>query len=465
MYNKQANAEFDVVLHFDQSCEQSTGEVKKVTGLVKIKHLIPLIDKMELEANPRDAKVGKVTNDIRETLERTPELFPFKTKGILIGASQYAPADRQRYFVTFADPQVEGILDGGHNTMAIGLYVLNLALGDAATAALKNVKIWADFKKLWESSGQAIAQYRQALTETDVELDVLVPVELLVPTDAEDFASVEIFSKSLLDICAARNNNVQLKTEAHANQAGYFDALRDQLDASVSDRVEWRPNSGGDIKVADIVALAWIPLGMLNESFDDEDGRKVEVPSGTQIYSSKGECVSRFERLMSSKQVSETNGGNFRRDLKNLNVLSAFKITADLLAIYDKLYEEFPKRYNKIGGNFGRITAVKKMDTAAKVKKSKYFPKDVDYKYPEGFIIPLVYGMRSIIGVAADGQLSWRTDPVKFVEEHLEEVVQSYKGVIDVVNWDPQKVGKASVAYSTAENAFETAFLRASASK
>jgi hypothetical protein len=345
--------------------------------------------------------------------------------------------------------------------MAIGLYILNLALGDGAAAAIKQVKIWSDFKDLWDQSRVAVTDYRSTLGAEDFELETLVPVELLLPAQPDNFDSVEQFSKSLLDICAARNNNVQLKTEAKANQAGYFDALQDQIDGSIAKRVEWRPNDGGEIKVSDVIALSWIALSKLEERFVDEDGRNVEAPNAAQIYASKGECVSRFERLMSSPDVSETNAGNFKRDLRNLKVLSAFMISADVLKLYDLIYELFPDLYNSFDGKFGKITPVKKMNDSARKKATKFGNKAIKWKYPEGFIVPLVYGLRSLINVEPDGTLSWKTDPFNFVRLHLGEVVGKYKGVIEVVQHDPQKVGKASVAYSTAEDAFETAFLRA----
>ena len=36
----------------------------------------------------------------------------------------------------------------------------------------------------------------------------------------------------------------------------------------------------------------------------DEDGRQVEAPVAQNIYRSKGDCVTRFERLMSSPDVT-----------------------------------------------------------------------------------------------------------------------------------------------------------------
>jgi hypothetical protein len=81
------NATKDLTLKFEQAASQRSGYVNRITGLVKIKHLIPLISELNLDANPRDSKVGAVTAAIRESLETTPEIFAFKSKGILLAAS------------------------------------------------------------------------------------------------------------------------------------------------------------------------------------------------------------------------------------------------------------------------------------------------------------------------------------------------------------------------------------------
>ena len=49
-------------------------------------------------------------------------------------------------------------------------------------------------------------------------LHFYVPVELLVPRNPNDLACVESFKGELLEICAARNNNVQLQVSDKANQ-------------------------------------------------------------------------------------------------------------------------------------------------------------------------------------------------------------------------------------------------------
>lgn len=54
--------------------------------------------------------------------------FSFKTKGILLVSSRYENLDRDRVRIHFDSRNIEGILDGGHNTLVIGLLILKRAL-------------------------------------------------------------------------------------------------------------------------------------------------------------------------------------------------------------------------------------------------------------------------------------------------------------------------------------------------
>lgn len=447
-----------VILKFEQSAEQPFESTRRVVGFVKLRHLVPILTAADLESNPRSAKVGLITDAITESLERTPDTFAAKTKGILIGTANYVPRERQRYELEFNDPLLEGILDGGHNALALGLRILKCAGVD--DQAINHVKLWSDFKTLWDDN---LGPVEVAVKDTSNEdLDLLVPVELLVPADSEDPVSVEAFSAALLDICAARNNNAQLKAETQANQRGYFEALKDLLPKEIAKDVEWKTNDGGRIKAADVLALAWIPLTMLVPLPKDEDGRQVEAPVAQNVYRSKGDCVTRFERLMSSPEVTVAGPDGYRRDLKSDAVRSAFKITADLLDLYDVIYKRLPDAYNRNDGKFGRITAVKKMNPEKSLRKkyAKFSHKEVGTAIPEGFIIPLVYGLQSLMFVNKAGVVQWKTDPRDFLQDHFEAVVGDYKSAIALLDYDPQKVGKAPEAYRMAQVAYEMVLLR-----
>ena len=58
-----------VIIKFDFSVEQTVGQITKVTGFMKAKYLIPVIDILDLKANPRSSKTGPVTPSIQEYIE------------------------------------------------------------------------------------------------------------------------------------------------------------------------------------------------------------------------------------------------------------------------------------------------------------------------------------------------------------------------------------------------------------
>ncbi|MGW6035041.1 hypothetical protein ACWFOS_15395 [Gordonia terrae] len=446
-----------VVLKFEQAAEQPFESTCRIVGFVKLRHLAPLLTAADLESNPRSSKVGSITEAITESLDRTPDTFAAKTKGILVGTGNYRPRERQRYELEFANPLLEGILDGGHNALALGLRILSHAGVDDQLVG--RVRLWSDFKKLWDAN---LKRVEAAVKDADDQaLDVLVPVELLVPSDPEDAATVERFSAALLDVCAARNNNAQLRAETRANQQGYFEALKELLPPTIADDVEWKTNDGGRIKAADVIALSWIPLSKLDLP-KDEDGRQVEAPVAQNIYRSKGDCVTRFERLMSSSDVTIPGPDGYRRDLKSSAVRSAFQVTADLLDLYDVIYRRLPDAYNSNDGKFGRITAVKKMnpDGSSRKKYAKFSHKQVATAIPDGFVIPLVVGLKSLMDVSDSGEVRWKTDPLKFLDDHFDTVVGDFKSAIALLEYDPQKVGKAPEAYRMAEVAYEMVLLR-----
>lgn len=454
-------SQFDATLRFHHCGRQTIGSTYRLTGLVKLKQIINLIEVLDLEANPRESRIGKITSDIIESLETTPNLFWVKSKGLLLAATVYRELDGDRFEVSFEDPDLEGVLDGGHNLLAIGTFFLTKVLENDANEAdlkeLKKAKVWGEFKSLFKKHIEAVEAYL-ANDENEEELSTLIPVEMLLPKSSDPL-DLDNFNDALLEIQIARNNNAQLKQETKSNQEGLYEPLKNSIPKRISDRIEWKSNQeGGDIKAADVVALAWIPLSALDLEITDVLG-KIAPPSPTSTYSSKGECVNRYHRYMSSSMVTTD---TVPREMKSNPVMSALKLAGDLPELFDLIYELFPGLYNNKDGKFGAIAAVKKLNSKKGKKFTKYLEKSVEYRYPEGFISPLVYGLKSLMELNAKGEVNWVTDPVKFVREHLPTITEGYMGVIKENNMDPQKVGKSPLAYDHALNAFELAWLRSS---
>ena len=438
--------------------------ITRLVGFVSAKHLLPLFDQAELTANPRSSRRNSVVEDILQTLQASPELFRYKSKGILIGTADYLPLERNRFRICFSDPDIEGILDGGHNMLAIGLHILQQVLDEKAW---RRIKSWAAMKEAWDENRDLIDTIKDSF-------DFYVPVELLVPSGTTE-DDKDAFLMPLLEVCEARNNNAQLPIEAKSNKQGFYDAMKAVMPDSFRNRVEWRPNYWEDtkesrpVKVRDLVALTWIPLNLLNE---EKQLPKVIGVSPQNIYRNKGECSKRFEELMSLDDVTQKSQGP-RRELTNRSVRSAFKVLSDLPRLYDLIYEQFPGAYNQENRRFGANPIVKtfaperRRSAIAAGKEVKgyinsqpttpFFRHNVYYKYPEGLIIPLVYGLKGLM-VVEDGEVRWAVgDPDEFVKEHLARIANAYQLVMNMARWDPQKISKDPNSYEFAVREFRNA--------
>ena len=443
--------------------------IRRITGFVKVRGLIDIITNLNLDANPRNAKKSPVTKEIIETIRETPELYPFKSKGILIGASECVELERNRYSLSFQNLKLEGILDGGHNTLAIALYLLeeSILLSNnpkfiaEKQKELNRVKTWDEMKKFWGKMIRSVSNLKQK--ESDA-LDALVPVELLVPdTDSEE--NIHDFLTSILLICAARNNNVQLRDDTLANQDGVFDSLKEILERQIPDvydKVSWKTNQLGDIDIRFLISLVWIPLGVALKHLDGKGTlTSIKPLPGTTAYSSKSEAVKRYRELIKAKDISEkvTGGDKNTWVVRNSYIKSALEMVPTVLKVYDYVYENFQDAYNKNDGKFGRIEAVKNESKQRRNFITPFGRKNIEGPEkmvpPAGYMMPVVYGLRELVKVDEESEtLSWAVDPMKFFGEisNLTKIVGSFMGNMRDVGFDPQRVGKGDSPYSQVAN-------------
>ena len=455
------------IIKFDFSTEQTVGQITKIVGFVKAKYLIPIIDILDLKANPRSSKTGPITTAIQDSIENDPDLFPFKTKGILLASSQYERLERGRIKITPENLEIEGILDGGHNTLAIGLHILKKAMVDAEIPFPKRKDInWDSFKELWSENRKIINTYLDRLRNDPSigNLSFYVPVELLVPRDADNLACVDSFKNDLFEICEARNNNAELPISAKANQKGYFDTLKTLMEKRnpvLCDRIEWKPNAGGDTKLLkNLIALTWIPLALISP-VKDENGKMIEPVSAYKTYGNTGFCLKQFEKLMASPEVTMETSVDYKRELRNTEVSSAFQIAVEMPELYDYIYEKFPALYNAADGKYRRITAVKDVNKVREDKKKAPFSGNhVDVLSPEGYIAPLVYGLQALMAnkvINGHSEIVWTQPPMAFLEEHLGKIVKYYSGIISICDYDSKKVGQNAQSYEQALAGFKMA--------
>ena len=54
--------------------------------------------------------------------------------------------------------------------------------------------------------------------------------------------------------------------------------------------------------------------------------------------------------------------------------------------------------------------------------------------------MPLIWALSELMQYK-DGQVTWKTDPEKFIRRNLAKTLKVYHGIIQMANYDPQKVG------------------------
>lgn len=438
------------IIRIYRASEDEFNAITRVTGYLKGKQLIQLFKPNILDANPRKPKANRVTSEIIETLKGTPELFQFKSKGLLIGTASATALERNRFKVDFSKG-TEGILDGGHNMLSIGVYLIESATGLDWS---RKIKTWDDLMSVWD-------EHLSDIRELEEELDFYVTTELLIPSD-DSAETLEEFRIALIDICAARNNNAQLSLEAKANQKGFYDEIRSRFEDKVpklSKRVEWKHNEWESddrtpIRVRDLVSLAWIPLSLLEKEDCLSEEEAFDL-NPTLLYSSKSKLSELFDNLMSQEDIaSQQKNGKF--ELHNTSVGTAFDVLVDLPKLVDWMHINLPKSYNRCGGKFGKITAVKKPKRGTAL--TPFFKEPTEFKVPDGFITPLVFGLSAIMEVK-NCKISWRTNPEKFLLKNFDQIVEGFNMAITMSNYDPQKVGKDKGSYNLAYQQYKFALM------
>lgn len=438
------------------------GSVKRAVGFVSISQTFPLLDSKALAPNPRSAKRNAIIEGILGTLNDDAALFRFKSKGLLVSSHKVEELQRNRFRVEFSKEFVDGVLDGGHNLFAIGLFVLSQIL---EPKELKQIRTWEQLDSIW-------AMRRKEVEKLEFDEEDLVAVELIYPP-SDDEGVQEAFDQAAFDISQARNANTQVKTEAFQNKLGFYDVLKEALPDELSERVEWKPGvveAAGTkpISVRDIVALAWIPLNLANE----HNLLPIDISVLPQnIYRNKGECSDKFNTLMMHEEVTEPIGGKAgqARQLKHKAVDSCLRIAADLPNLVDLIYEEFPHRYNSGGYRFGRRNVVKMYDPERyKVMKADgkdvsgytttrpttpYFQrssKQLYHKYPEALIIPFVTGLSALMKIQ-NGEVVWASEDIeKTVVSKLAKAAPLFDGQLDAYDWDPQRLAKSPSSHKQA---------------
>ncbi|MGB1155508.1 MAG: hypothetical protein ACPG42_01710 [Alphaproteobacteria bacterium] len=438
------------------------GVVKRAVGFLHLSQIFPILDQSALAPNPRAAKRNAIVESMVATLNEEPELFRFKSKGLLLSSNNVEELNRKRFRVEFNKAFSDGCLDGGHNLFALALFVLSQVMDPAEHRKLKT---WDQLQGAWN-------KHRDDIEDLEFSDDVLISAELIFPT-SNNSDIVEAFDQVGFDVSQARNANTTVQTEAFQNKLGFYDVLKASLPEELSERVEWKPgeveaDGVKPINVRDIIGLSWIPLNKANEA----GLLPIDISVLPQnIYRNKGECSDKFKELMTLDLVTEPIGGKSgqARMLIHKGVESCLKVAAGLPNLYDLIYEQFPKFYNAAGFRFGSRNVVK-LYNPTKFKELKadgrdvsgytsvrpltpYFQRessDLIHKYPEALIIPFVTALSALMKIENEEVVWVAHDIEDLVLSKLEKAAPLFEGQFDAYDWDPQRLAKSPSSHRQA---------------
>ena len=428
---------------------QSSNEgmkIQRISSSVSAYHFIRLVSVADNKINPRSARENGITSDISETLEVSPNLFWLMSKGLLIATENCKILDRGRVRLT-TEGDREGIMDGGHNALAIAQYLVTCLFPEA-----KMFKTWADCKFfLQNNEKEIIKRFNDAGGNNTFQFSI--PIEIIFPSNEN--GALDEYYDTISQICTARNTNVQLKQATQDNQVGIYDILKDSL--CCSNRIIWKSGQAGDIKVEDIISIAVIPLIFLQEEKKLPNHKSIKALNAISVYSQKSKCVDFYGDVLKHPAVSTKQEDKYF--LSDTLVHSALKMVDDIVRAYDKMYLSFPEIYNSNAGKFGRISAVDQ-----KEKKTVSVPflttsQKTDYKYSAAYFLPLFCGIRKLMYIdESTNTLKWKKNPADSTFNFLDLNCGKYIEMVKFLEYNPQKVGKASMMYLEGLDVFD-AFL------
>lgn len=223
--------------------------VRNYLAVIRVKDLPDLSDWRKL--NVRDPKLtGAVPRRIREGLSQ-PEMFLFMNRGLVIAVDSISFDNQSsQLIITMKDPEIHGLLDGGHS-------------------------------------------YKIIMDERDeLNFDQYVRVEFLEGFDHDEITAV----------VDARNTSNQVKDESLLNLEGAFDDLKEALkdepffgDIAFQEYEVYKNSS--EAKPIDVREIIAILTAFDRDHFDD-------VSHPIISYSSKAQCLKHFrENKKSYKKI------------------------------------------------------------------------------------------------------------------------------------------------------------------
>jgi len=475
---------------------QTGKKLTKIIGLLSAKSLAAMMDGITLRPNPRSPNVNKITKAITHTLESDPELLQYKTKGVL-AAGKLVSNSGCHFDIDFSTPSYGGILDGGHNFLAIVRVMLIEAVRHKYPTLKKEdkrirkevekIRSLRDLMDRWKTYGLIVKEMIDALEGLPAnakkqdklfrKMSFLLPVEVIVPCHGTTDNEVR---EIIHEISVARNNNVQLKEVAIAQHKGSYELLKHILPDEINSRVQWKCGENQcPIAPTKIVPLALLPLKKLEEAGvlgrlavaihanndADADAEETAFPPVKlmSMYTSTAGCISIYSQVIDAVANLNEFGGD---DELLGSVLDSLAVIQDLPRVWDELECQFEELFSAaVSGNEKKYAELS-CNSKGPVKTetpTRFYTKQIPkgkFVSRAGFVTPLFMSMCSAFLAydVEEQKVKWLVSPDRIIAEiampskQCKAMMHDYVSLIKTVDYDPSKFGKAPMPYEALNN-------------
>lgn len=474
---------------------QHGAKLQKVIGLLSATSLANMMDGITLRPNPRSPNVNKITKAISHTLETNPELLQYKTKGIL-AAGKLTAHNGDVFEIDFSTPEYGGILDGGHNFLAIVRVMIidavrhkypSLKKEDKAIKKdVEKIKSLRDLMDRWQTHRKVVKDMLASLAEFTAsqrrqsklacKMSFGVPIEIISPSQG----TTDIEVKEIIhEISVARNNNVQLKEVAIAQHKGSYELLKHILPDGINSMVQWKSGElQCPIAPTKVVPLALLPLKKLEEagilsklasairaSNEDEDVDETTFPPVKlmSMYTSTAGCISVYSQVIDAvanlKEFGDEEGIVDK-------VVDSLYVIHDLPRVWDAVECNFEELFSAaITGNEKKYSDLS-CNSKGPVKKetpARFYTMQIPkgkYACCSGFATPLFMSICSaFLAYDVDAQaVKWTVSADKIINElavpsrKCRTMMREYVSFLKSFEYDPSKFGKSPLSYEALYN-------------
>jgi len=394
--------EFPVVSLRRIPSKADTDGLKTYVAVISVFDLPDLTDWRKI--NVRDPKLnGAVPRAIRQTLNDDPASFLFKNRGLVVtvNTTKY-DNESSKLTLNLANPDIHGLLDGGHTYKVIKAYCSDL-------------------------EGEEIQSQDQAF----VRMEIL-----------EGFNGEQI-----REIVDARNTSNQVKDQSLMELANSFDGIKKAIAGQpYANKVaykEYEIMDGTDgktakpIDVREIIAL----MTLFDKDHYGDNNHPIIA------YSQKAACLNRFRDERESYE-------------------KIFPLLKDILGLWDLIHRDMRSWYQELkakqgqGAKFGRITGV----ISDREVVLNYLGDTSTDIIPTSFKYPILAALRAFVE-ESNGVYYWglavKDALNKGLGEQLTEVLTA--NAIELRN--PNKLGKASSVWDQCYSKAQVWYLKAQAAK